>query len=102
MSHTILFVQPGARPETRTYCDYESVNECIESVCKSYEGYLKRRNPKKSTITYEISQLFDFLDRLKDICCLVYQKSTKTYAPFSKEWIKSKIYDLLRGSAHSA
>jgi len=30
MSHTILLVQPGKKPEGRTYSDYESVNECLE------------------------------------------------------------------------
>lgn len=67
MSHTILLVQPGARPETRTYSDYESVNECMEGVCKIYEEHLKRRNPNTPTITYDISQLFDFLDQVKEI-----------------------------------
>lgn len=71
MSHTILLVQPGARPETRTYSDYESVNECMEGVCKIYEEHLKRRNPNTPTITYDISQLFDFLDQVKKklFCC---------------------------------
>lgn len=64
MSHTILLVQPGTRPETRTYSDYESVNECMEGVCKIYEEHLKRRNPNTPTITYDISQLFDFLDQV--------------------------------------
>lgn len=64
MSHTILLVQPGSRPETRTYSDYESVNECMEGVCKIYEEHLKRRNPNTPTITYDISQLFDFLDQV--------------------------------------
>ena len=32
MAHTILLVQPGIKPETRTYSDYESVNECMEVV----------------------------------------------------------------------
>lgn len=133
MSHTILLVQPGARPETRTYSDYESVNECMEGVCKIYEEHLKRRNPNTPTITYDISQLFDFLDQviffsllltshvflyyvsvfqmslivynflshlqLADLSCLVYQKSTNTYAPYNKEWIKEKIYVLLRQAA---
>ncbi|GBP30960.1 Probable RNA-directed DNA polymerase from transposon BS [Eumeta japonica] len=62
-SHTILLVQPGARPETRTYSDYESVNDCMEGVCKIYEEHLKRRNPNTPTITYDISQLFDFVDQ---------------------------------------
>lgn len=68
MSHTILLVQPGPRPETRTYSDYESVNECMEGVCKIYEEHLKRKNPNTPTITYDISQLFDFLDQV----CRVY------------------------------
>lgn len=29
-AHTILLVQPGPKPETRTFSDYESVNECME------------------------------------------------------------------------
>lgn len=65
MSHTILLVQPSQRPETRTYSDYESVNECMEGVCKIYEEHLKRRNPNTPTITYDISQLFDFVDQVK-------------------------------------
>lgn len=75
MSHTILLVQPGARPETRTYSDYESVNECMEGVCKIYEEHLKRRNPNTPTITYDISQLFDFLDQvclIIKIFCLIF------------------------------
>lgn len=67
MSHTILLVQPGTRPETRTYSDYESVNECMEGVCKIYEEHLKRRNPNTPTITYDISQLFDFLDQVNKL-----------------------------------
>uniref|UniRef100_A0ABD2XQY9 Enhancer of rudimentary homolog n=1 Tax=Trichogramma kaykai TaxID=54128 RepID=A0ABD2XQY9_9HYME len=122
-AHTILLVQPANRPETRTYSDYESVNECMEGekiikysslslsvgciliiilfsgVCKIYEEYLKRQNPNTPTITYDIKQLFDFLDDLTDLSCLVYQKSTNTYAPYNKNWIKDKIHVLLRRAA---
>lgn len=31
-----------------------------------------------------------------------YQKSTSTYAPYTKEWIKEKIYILLRRQAATA
>ena len=72
MSHTILLVQPTKRPEGRTYADYESVNECMEGVCKVYEEHLKRMNPNSPSITYDISQLFDFIDDLADLSCLVY------------------------------
>ncbi|XP_076321746.1 enhancer of rudimentary homolog isoform X1 [Tachypleus tridentatus] len=97
-SHTILLVQPG-KPETRTFSDYESVNECMEGVCHMYEEHLKRQNPNTPSITYDISQLFDFIDQLQDLSCLVYQKSTNTYAPYNKDWIKEKIYILLRRQA---
>ncbi|CAN8000096.1 unnamed protein product, partial [Ixodes hexagonus] len=97
-SHTILLVQPG-KPETRTYSDYESVNECMEGVCHIYEEHLKHQNPNTPSITYDISQLFDFVDQLVDLSCLVYQKSTNTYAPYNKAWIKEKIYILLRRQA---
>lgn len=99
MSHTILLVQPGRKQESRTYSDYESVNECLEGVCKIYEEFLKRMNPNSPSITYDISQLFDFVDQLADLSCLVFQKSSGTYTPHNKEWIKEKIYELLRRQA---
>ncbi|XP_007095213.2 enhancer of rudimentary homolog [Panthera pardus] len=102
MSHTILLVQPTKRPEGRTYADYESVNECMEGVCKMYEEHLKRMNPNSPSITYDISQLFDFIDDLADLSCLVYRADTQTYQPYNKDWIKEKIYVLLRRQAQQA
>ena len=43
MSHTILLVQPSPKPESRTYSDYESVNDCLE-------GKLTNRNKKKEKL----------------------------------------------------
>ena len=96
MSHTILLVQASSKPESRTYSDYESVNDCLEGkaeknlfrlnrfffqlindkqlmkgVCKMYEEHLKRMNPNSPSITYDISHLFDFVDQLTDLSCLV-------------------------------
>ncbi|XP_037960993.1 enhancer of rudimentary homolog isoform X2 [Teleopsis dalmanni] len=99
MSHTILLVQPGILPETRTFSDFETVNECMEGVCRIFEEHLKHNNPNAPTITYDIRQLFDYMDQLADISCLIYQNSTKTYAPYNKEWIKEKIYVLMRRAA---
>uniref|UniRef100_A0A8B9WJ38 Enhancer of rudimentary homolog n=1 Tax=Bos mutus grunniens TaxID=30521 RepID=A0A8B9WJ38_BOSMU len=96
MSHTILLVQPTKRPEGRTYADYESVNECMEGVCKMYEEHLKRMNQQP------LSQLFDFIDDLADLSCLVYRADTQTYQPYNKDWIKEKIYMLLRQKAQQA
>ena len=40
-------------------------------TCKIYEEYLKKMNPNSPSITYDISQLFDFIDQLADLSCLV-------------------------------
>lgn len=101
MSHTIILIQSG-KQDTRTYSDFESVNECIEGICHLFEDHLKKLEPDSASITYDISQLFDFIDKLEDISCLVFQKSTKTYAPYNKDWIKEKIYILLRRQASKA
>lgn len=99
MSHTILLCQSRNKPESRTYSDYESLNECLEGVCKIYEEFLKRQNPNIPSITYDISQLFDFVDQLSDLSCLVFDKTTSSYIPHNKEWIKERIYVLLRKQA---
>lgn len=99
MSHTILLIQPSSNPETRTYSDYESINDCLEGVCQIYEEHLKRQNPQGSQITYDISQLCDFIDQLRDLSCLVYQKLSNTYVPYNKDWIKENVYIQLRKAA---
>merc|ERR1712168_548895 len=98
-THTILLVQPSKKPEGRTYSDYESVNDCMEGVCRIYEEHLKKSNPSSSQITYDISQLFDFIDELQDLACFVYKGNSKSYHPFNREWIKEKIYTLLKKQA---
>jgi len=44
----------------------------VSGVCKIYEEHLKKQNPNTPCITYDINQLFDFLDQLADLSCLVY------------------------------
>ena len=42
----------------------------FSGVCKIYEEHLKRTHPNSPSITYDISQLFDFIDGLTDLSCL--------------------------------
>ena len=57
MSHTLLLIQPNRKLESRTYGDFESLDEALEGVCKIYEEHLKRENPHHASITYDISQV---------------------------------------------
>jgi len=97
--HTILLVQPGAQQDTRTYTDFDNVNACLEGICKIYEEHLKRINANIPSITYDISHLFDFIDELADLSCLVYDKKSNSYVPYNQSWIKEKIFLLLRKQA---
>eukprot|EP00731_Ephydatia_muelleri_P027752 Em0019g625a len=100
MPHTILLIQPTRGHDTRTYTDYESAQECLEGICKIYEEHLRQLNPQTPSITYDISELFKFIDNLFDLSCLVLQPSTGTYHPHNKEWIKEKIYGMLKKQAN--
>merc|ERR1712127_318457 len=95
--HPIILIQPTKKPETKTYSDFKTINEAMEGVCKLFEEHLKRQNPTKPQITYDVADLFDFIDTLPDLCCLVFEGDR--YAPYSKEWIKERIYIMLRKQA---
>uniref|UniRef100_A0A9L0IL01 Enhancer of rudimentary homolog n=1 Tax=Equus asinus TaxID=9793 RepID=A0A9L0IL01_EQUAS len=82
--------------------EYSCYQLSCAGVCKMYEEHLKRMNPNSPSITYDISQLFDFIDDLADLSCLVYRADTQTYQPYNKDWIKEKIYVLLRRQAQQA
>ncbi|XP_037939105.1 enhancer of rudimentary homolog [Teleopsis dalmanni] len=101
MSHTILLIQPQLPPETRTYSVYETLDDCLINVCEIYEEHLKRRSPNTPTITYDINQLFEFVDQFIDMSCFVFQESTNSYVYHNKEWIKDRVYALLRQAAVS-
>jgi len=65
MSHSILLVQPNKRQDSRSYADFESVNEAMEGICKIYEEQLKKaefcrnfHNWQKISQKNKISKIF--------------------------------------------
>jgi len=40
-------------------------------ICKVFEEHLKKQNPSLPSITYDISELFQFIDQITDLSCLV-------------------------------
>lgn len=43
----------------------------VAGVTKMYEGRLKERNPQQVHITYDIADLYTFIDELGDLSALV-------------------------------
>ncbi|CAD6195018.1 unnamed protein product [Caenorhabditis auriculariae] len=99
MEHTILLLQPIEKHDSRTWTDYNCVDDCLEGVCKVYEEFLKKTSPGSPSITYDITHLFTFIDRLNDLSVLVYDTETSLYTPHDKSWIKDRIFEFLRGHA---
>ncbi|OWM86813.1 hypothetical protein CDL15_Pgr015849 [Punica granatum] len=70
--HTIVLMQPSPNRASRTFMDYESVSQAIDGICGLYERKLKELNPAIRNITYDISDLYNFIDGLADLSALVY------------------------------
>ena len=97
--HTIVLVQYTASHSTRSYLDFETVSDAMDGVVKLYEQRLKQLNPGLRNITYDISDLFKYIDVLGDLSCLVFNAETNTYVPYGKEWIKSRVFQHLKDMA---
>ncbi|TYZ69384.1 hypothetical protein PybrP1_004733 [[Pythium] brassicae (nom. inval.)] len=68
--HTIILVQYTRDPNSRTYLDFESVNGGMDGVVKMYEAKLKQLNPNMKNITYDIQDLYNYIDSLVDLSAL--------------------------------
>lgn len=72
MSHTILLVQPVANKASRTYSDFETVPQAMDGVLALFEKRLKELNPQMRQITYDINDLYRYIDTLQDLSALVF------------------------------
>eukprot|EP00475_Leptophrys_vorax_P001733 TRINITY_DN1095_c2_g1_i1.p5 TRINITY_DN1095_c2_g1~~TRINITY_DN1095_c2_g1_i1.p5 ORF type:complete len:102 (+),score=7.73 TRINITY_DN1095_c2_g1_i1:536-841(+) len=92
MTHTIVLMQTGAGQATRTFLDYNTTAEAIDGLCGIFERQLKDMNPGAKNITYDISELYKFMDALPDLSALVFDEAIGAYLPFDRQWIKQKAY----------
>lgn len=92
MSHTILLVQFAQHKNSRVYLDYETVFQAYDGVCQLYEQGLKVKCPDRKDITYDILDLFQYIDTLADLGFLVYDNKSHAYTPHDKEWIKKQVF----------
>lgn len=67
----MLFVCISYFLQTRTFMDFPSVGAAMDAIVKMYEHKLKELNPQVQNITYDVTDLYRFLDNLHDICGLV-------------------------------
>ncbi|EFJ31865.1 hypothetical protein SELMODRAFT_38959, partial [Selaginella moellendorffii] len=94
--HTIVLYQPSAARGSRTFLDYESVTQAMDGICGLFEKKLKDMNPTIRNITYEVADLYRFIDELPDMSALVYDTEVNAYIPYDRQWIKLRAFQHLR------
>eukprot|EP01057_Protomagalhaensia_wolfi_P000234 Protomagalhaensia_wolfi_Nauph_80__233@NODE_1130_length_1708_cov_182_898742_g862_i0_p2_GENE_NODE_1130_length_1708_cov_182_898742_g862_i0NODE_1130_length_1708_cov_182_898742_g862_i0_p2_ORF_typecomplete_len105_score9_76ER/PF01133_17/1_9e33_NODE_1130_length_1708_cov_182_898742_g862_i0331645 len=101
MKHTVMLIQYSESPDSKTYMDYEDVNYALDGICQLYEQSLKASNPQLPEITYTVQHLFDYLDKLHDICVFVRETNSPQplYTPHDRRWAQRAIFDYLRAQA---
>eukprot|EP01114_Cavostelium_apophysatum_P003120 TRINITY_DN1286_c0_g1_i1.p1 TRINITY_DN1286_c0_g1~~TRINITY_DN1286_c0_g1_i1.p1 ORF type:complete len:103 (+),score=5.19 TRINITY_DN1286_c0_g1_i1:203-511(+) len=97
--HTIVLFQFTPNIATRSYSDYDSVALALDGICKMFERKLRQDNPNTRNITYDVEQLFLYIDNLQDLGVLVLDDRNGAYVPRNKDWIKQKVFEHLRRQA---
>ena len=68
----------------------------MDGICALYEKELKALNKGVTSITYDVSDLYTFLDALVDISLLVYHEPVHGYLPRDRAWIKKQLSTYLK------
>ncbi|KAA3458078.1 enhancer of rudimentary-like protein isoform X1 [Gossypium australe] len=95
--------------------DYDSISQAMDGIfdkfdslcylacagiCGLYERKLKDLNPATGNITYDIADLYNFIDGLADMSALVYDHRIQAFLPNDRQWIKQKLFQHLKKLAH--
>ncbi|XP_071695703.1 enhancer of rudimentary homolog [Rutidosis leptorrhynchoides] len=94
--HTIILMQTSQNRASRTFMDYESISKAMDGICALYERKLKELNPTMRNITYDIQDLYNFIDGLADLSALVYDQSIQAYLPNDRQWIRNRMFNHLK------
>ncbi|BFG17962.1 hypothetical protein CerSpe_042360 [Prunus speciosa] len=98
--HTIILMQTSQNKATRTFMDYDSISQAMDGICGLYERKLRELNPAIRNISYDIGDLYNFIDGLADMSALVYDHSIQAYLPYDRQWIKQRTLRHLQKLAH--
>ncbi len=68
-------------------------------ICQLYEQKLKMDHPNTRNITYDVSDLFRYIDSLADLSALVFNPQLRAYEPYNKKWVKDRVFAHLKKQA---
>ncbi|XP_027356450.1 enhancer of rudimentary homolog [Abrus precatorius] len=93
-------MQTSQNRATRTFMDFESITQAMDGICALYERKLKELNPAIRNLSYDIVDLYNFIDGLADMSALIYDHSIQAYSPHDRQWIKRRTFQHLKKLAH--
>ena len=70
-SHTILLIQTADNQLSRTYLDFPSPAQAWDTLTRMFEARLKELTPGVQKITYDVQDLFRYLDNLHDVSVMM-------------------------------
>jgi len=70
-THIIILVQTADDSNSRTYLDFAAPAQAWDAITRMYEERLKVITPGVKSLSYDVHDLFRWLDNLADISCLV-------------------------------
>lgn len=100
--HTVLLLQfKKDEPMTRTYLDFNTIDDAMLGLLKIYEQHLRRTALPGSNahLQYDMSDLVEYMDSIADMSCMVFNDTQKVYLPHGLDWLKSRVYTQLKKSA---
>ncbi|KAI5066262.1 hypothetical protein GOP47_0018886 [Adiantum capillus-veneris] len=94
--HTIILIQPNQSRATRTFMDFDTVAQAMDGICGLFERKLKELNPNVRNISYDITDLYKFIDGQVDMSALVFDPAVQAYLPYDRQWIKQRAFQHLK------
>lgn len=91
----LLLVQHKVDSESKRYQEFLSLEKCLDYILKIFEDKLRTQLQEKDNFTYDLSDLYEYLDDLPQILCLIYSEEMRNFTPHDKNWVKSKLYSHL-------
>lgn len=61
-----------------------------------YEARLRELNPSVAQISYDVADLYAYVDSFSDMAVMVLNPAARAYMPYSKEWIRAQLFEHLK------
>eukprot|EP00890_Picochlorum_soloecismus_P000440 jgi/Picsp_1/1397/NSC_04876-R1_enhancer of rudimentary len=87
--HTIVLLQPEKDKLSRTFYDFPTLNDALAGIAQIFENKLREVNPGRRELTYDLANLYQYIDHLPDLSILVFDTKAKKYTPHGKTNLKN-------------